>query len=183
LDDQKLISLIEYLQIVAAFVVAIGVAAEFGLSYWGRPIHRRIETAREAEIARLRTEAADAKATAATANEGTAKANERAQALEVEAAQQKERAARAELELQGIQQKIQPRRLSDAQKRALIESLRAAEPKGPISMNCMASDNEGHVFASDWAEVFNKAGWPTSAIKPDYGRREPDRNCHQGPAP
>jgi hypothetical protein len=62
---QRLLSLIETGQIVAAFVVAIGVAGEFLGSYIARPIAHRVETKRELEMANLRAQAAAAELRAA----------------------------------------------------------------------------------------------------------------------
>lgn len=65
MDDVRLLSWIETGQIVAAFVVAIGVAGEFVGSFIARPIARRVEAKRELEMATLRTQAAAAELRAA----------------------------------------------------------------------------------------------------------------------
>ena len=65
MDDVRLLSWIETGQIVAAFVVVIGVAGEFLGSFIARPIARRVEARRELEMATLRTRAAAAELRAA----------------------------------------------------------------------------------------------------------------------
>src|SRR5690348_9074276 len=65
MDDARLLSWIETGQIVATFLVAIGVAGEFAGSFISRPIVRRLEAKREEEMARLKQETAAAQLRAA----------------------------------------------------------------------------------------------------------------------
>lgn len=65
MDDLRLLSWIETGQIVATFLVAIGVVGEFAGTYSARPITRRVEARRELEMVRLRAQAAAAELRAA----------------------------------------------------------------------------------------------------------------------
>jgi hypothetical protein len=65
MDDVRLLSWIEIGQIVATFLVAIGVVGEFAGSYIARPISRRVGAKRELEMVRLRAQAAAAELRAA----------------------------------------------------------------------------------------------------------------------
>src|SRR5947199_6631390 len=86
------LSSIAIAKLVAAALVAAGVAIEFGGEWLSRPFERVVKEIREAEVARLSAEAetargeiASATKAAATANERAANANERAANLEKEA--------------------------------------------------------------------------------------------------
>jgi hypothetical protein len=76
---------VRLVQLVAVFLVAIGVAAEFAGEWIGRPLEKIIDDARELHMtqltndtARLSAEAESARSAIATANERAAKAEERA---------------------------------------------------------------------------------------------------------
>jgi hypothetical protein len=71
-------SLVRFGQLIAAFLVAIGVVAEFAGEYLSRSLERPIEAAREERLATLMAEAASARAAIAEANMRAAEANERA---------------------------------------------------------------------------------------------------------
>ena len=60
MDDVRLLSTIEIVQIISTFLVVVGVAGEFVGSFMARPAQRRMDTKREMELARLRKGAADA---------------------------------------------------------------------------------------------------------------------------
>jgi hypothetical protein len=75
------LSVIAIAKLVAAFLVAAGVAIEFGGDWVARPYERIVKGAGEARLAGLSAEAADATKAAAIANENPASANERAAVL------------------------------------------------------------------------------------------------------
>ena len=60
MTDETLLSWIDRGQLVAALLVAIGVAGEFLLQFAARPLNRRIEYAREVESLQLRERTAHA---------------------------------------------------------------------------------------------------------------------------
>jgi len=59
MTDEALLAWIERGQVIATFLVAIGVAAEFVGTFMSRPIQQRIDRARELEIAQLRKQTED----------------------------------------------------------------------------------------------------------------------------
>ena len=56
MTDEALLYWIERGQLIAALLVAVGVAGEFVLQFAARPITKRIDAGRETELARLRRE-------------------------------------------------------------------------------------------------------------------------------
>ena len=122
------------------------------------------------QIATAQESAAAANKVAAQAGEGTAKAledvataNERAGKLELEvaqqraAAEQRERAAKAERELVELRQRISPRRLSKDQL-ALINV--ALQKVPPVTVRIMTiGDAEARGFAEEITRALNDSGW------------------------
>lgn len=132
---------------------------------------RKIAGREQERLAKAEQGTADANMKAAEASEGTAKAaadaaaaNERTVKLELEAAQQREKAAKAERELLELQDRIKPRRLSEANRVALIRALRQANPKGLVTLNCVLGDGEGFAFATQIDDVLKAAGWTTTGV-------------------
>jgi hypothetical protein len=91
-----LLSWINLAKIIGAFLVAIGVAAEFAGEFISRPYERTVEDARRLELAKLSADAEAAKKEIATANVAAAEANERAARLEKEAEQARSAIAAAD---------------------------------------------------------------------------------------
>jgi hypothetical protein len=77
---------INFAKILGAFLVAIGVAAEFVGEFAARPYEHAIEVARQAELASLTAATAEANERAYQAKSEAASAGERAALLEKEAA-------------------------------------------------------------------------------------------------
>ena len=150
MTDETLLSLIQRGQAVAAFLVAIGVAGEFVGDFVSRPIQRRIDAARQEELSQLQRASATATAAAANAQSSAAR-------LEIEAMQQRKRAARAERDLLELQQRIAPRQLSERQRAAFVDSLKVGS-KAPLSIVAAISDQE----AVDWG---NRS--PAFSSRPD----------------
>lgn len=96
----------------------------------------------------------------ATLHQLAASANERAHALELKAAEQQERAAKAELELLAVKNELKPRLLSGESRKALVQALRAASPKGVIEIFHILGDDEGAAFGEQWRSALTEAGWP-----------------------
>ena len=132
---------------------------------------RMIATREQSRLANAEQGTAEANKKAAEAAEGTAKAaadaaaaNERTVRLELETALQRERAAKAERELLEVQERIKPRRLTDATRQALVGALTKANSKGLVTVNCVLGDGEGFAFATQLDEALRTAGWPTMGV-------------------
>ena len=81
----------------------------------------------------------------------------RARAMELTIAEQQERAANAERSLLELQERLANRRLSDAQRAALIETLR--EAPGEIRVACAADRPEPCAFAGVLVDALTVSGW------------------------
>jgi hypothetical protein len=95
------------------------------------------------------------------------------QRVEVELAQQQERAAIAERSLLELRQKVTPRAVSAEQRKHLISALRQA-PKGSVQVLCVLGDGEGFAFAAQIDGVLKESGWPVSdLLQGAFGPRNP----------
>lgn len=117
--------------------------------------------ARTAEATKRASEAGEETAEAVAE---AASANERTKTLEFEAGKQRERAAEAERKLFELQERTQPRQISEEQRTRLMTLLRAASPKGLVGLSCVRGDAEGGTLAEQIDEVLKAAGWPTTGI-------------------
>jgi hypothetical protein len=88
---------------------------------------------------------------------------ERTAKIEIEAAAQRERAAKAEADLLEVKSRITPRHLTADQRDQLIARLRA-RPKGSADIVCPSNDHEACVFSEELQSVLNDAGWATSFV-------------------
>jgi len=111
------------------------------------------------EVKKAGGEVAKANAEAARANEAAGKANERAGALEVEAAQQREKAATAEKALLDLQLRVAPRALEPNQIAALIDVLKGVPKKARVRVNCPMGDAESAALANQINDALTLAGW------------------------
>jgi len=128
-------------------------------------------------LGRQQERAANAEHDAADAKTTAAKANERAQVLETDAvnakaaqqrvetelAKQRESTAKAERSLLELQRHMQPRRIS-AEQRARLLAILTHGPKGKVSINCVLGDGEGHTFANEIDAVLKASGWETTGV-------------------
>jgi hypothetical protein len=121
---------------------------------------------RQAEELRLEAETARKEIGAAKAE--AAKANERTGTLELETAQQREKAAVAERSLLELQQRVQDRHLTAGQRMALTDGLTHG-PKGEITIMCVGGNPEPCVFAEELAEVLRRSGWTVVFGEPEHG--------------
>lgn len=101
-------------------------------------------TTEKGKVAGLQKDAADAKAAQ--------------QRVEIELSQQQEKTANAERELLHLRQAVQPRSLSEQQRKTLTDALLNI-PKIPIAINCILGDREGCLFAEQIKQVFVSSGW------------------------
>ena len=118
------------IQLVAVFLVAVGVAAEFVGEWVGRPLEKIVEDARELHVAELTKDAKRLSSEAEAAKAAIAEANARAES---------ERLERVKLEA-----KIAPRRLSGEQKEAFVAAL-SGVPRVPptVAVVSRLMDAEG----------------------------------------
>jgi hypothetical protein len=119
----------------------------------------------ESKIKAAEVRAAEANERSAMASEGTAKAlaeassaKENTTRLEIESANLRERAARAEKELIEVQDRIKPRRITDAQRARLIQALKPV-PKGPIGITTTIGDGEARILAGQIQALLKASGW------------------------
>jgi hypothetical protein len=132
-------------QTVAAFLVAIGVSGEFLGDWIKRPIERRIEAAREMEIARLNLEISQ---------------------INLEAEQQREKTAMAERALLELQERARPRTIDAEGRKAIIDWLEIGGPyNAPIDFEFVGgSTTEPGEFTRALADVIRAAGWKVGII-------------------
>src|SRR5437667_5063308 len=70
-------------------------------------------------------------------------------AIELEAAQQRERAAVAERDLLQLRQRLAPRSLTLSQRQALLVALQSAPSKGPVEVSSPTGNGEARDFARE----------------------------------
>jgi hypothetical protein len=148
-DDVTALSWIEKVLNVSLFLVAIGVAGEFVGNWVAGPIRKRLETAKDLEIARLNNEAGNARKAAGDALE-------RAAVLEKQAEQ--ERLARVKIEAA-----VGWRSLSNHQKRDIGAALASFSPRAGASIWFNGSSTEAEMFADDIAEALRFGHITTTA--------------------
>ena len=126
---------------------------------------REQATAAEAKIKSAEARAAEANERSARAGEGTAKAlvevaiaKENTSRLEIDAANLRERAARAEKELVEVQGQIQPRRLTLEQQTRLLRIFEGI-PKGAIVVDTVLGDGEALLFGGQIRDILKVSGW------------------------
>jgi hypothetical protein len=86
---------------------------------------------------------------------------------------QQERAAIAERDLAILKDTVRPRRLTQEQQAALVDML-SGGPNGPVTLVCLACDDEATRFAKQIDTVLRLAGWPASVV---------NQNTYAGDAP
>lgn len=160
IDLSRAATIAEFSLVLAGVLVAVLTALVFHLN-------KRVTTADALARSAFETDAKRAitmaEARAAEAYENAGHANERTARLEVEAAAQRERAARAERELLELKKRLAPRTLSDAQAAALVSAL-AGRPKGPVLIQHPSDDHEGSAFAHQIDDALKRAGWKSSVV-------------------
>lgn len=142
--------------------ILLGLTFLFGTAaiLTGQILSRR----QEARIASAQWDAAQANERAAEAEAGTATAlvetaaiKERANKLELEAAKQRERAARAEKELLELQQRLAWRTFTTEQKRRFIAEL--SQFRGTRVVLLRIGDMEADLFARQIISILREAKW------------------------
>lgn len=103
-------------------------------------------------------------AATASAEEAAASANERAQRVALDLAQQQERAAKAEADLIDLKQRVKSRHLTAGQRQQLMQMLQQ-KPKASLYI-VWEGDEETHDFALEISSAVKEAGWES-----DLGQR------------
>lgn len=156
----------------AASAVGGGVAvvAALGSSVISYYITDATESAAKIEIG-------NAKATASRADEAAANANERA--AQTELALEQERSQRLEL-----QRKVLGRRLSEEQKKTIVEYLRSDAITVPVMVWTVKGDNEALFYAADITDCLKEAGinagGPHGAFEQAFGTGVAQGSGEQG---
>lgn len=141
MTDPELLSWIERGQLIATLLVAIGVAGEFAGSFIARPINRRVEAARQLEIAKATTKSEEARRDIAAAGVRIAEAEQATTEL-----------AAKNLALEVA---IAPRRLSDRQQKEL--SALTAFSGRLVGIKSYSVDTEGAIFATQIINALTKS--------------------------
>jgi hypothetical protein len=143
MDDATLLSWIDRGRTLSYLLVAVGVVGEFFVDRISGPIIKRRDVAQQAEIARFNREAREA--------------NERSLKLEIEAAQQRERAAKSERDLLTLQQRLAPRRINSTEHSIFVSALKPFA--GATVEITKLGDAEAGQFADDIIAIFTEAKW------------------------
>jgi hypothetical protein len=138
--------------VVGAIITMFGV----GLLAWGTRVR---DHDFEEQIAGLHTKAAVSENEAANTRERAAKLEERAAGLEKETATAKERT----VELQKELEERKNRRITDEQKRAIIERLTPL-PKGKVLFNPLMADGEAVQFSDQIKSVLAASGYDVDDV-------------------
>ena len=109
-----------------------------------------------AEVAR--TDALRAKEGIANAEAVSAKAAVEVERLQIVVADAEVRRLEAERAFLELQERVKPRKLTDAQRKGLVELLKDA-PKGPVMMECLMAETETCSFAEDIRTALIAAGF------------------------
>lgn len=144
MDDVTALSWIERALNISLFLVAIGVAGEFVGNWVASPIRRRLDTAKELEIARLNKEAGEARKAAGDAIE---------RAASVEQNAEKESLARIKIE-----ERLAWRVLSPDQQARMASKL--SDFRGyRVDIGTSPDTVEGARLAGQIQAVLTSAGW------------------------
>ena len=159
------LSAIAAAKLVAAFLVAAGVAIEFGGEWAARPFERTVKEAREAQLASLNAETVRLSAEAETARSEIAKAaadvaaaNERTAVLAKEAAEARERTAE-------IEKLTAWRRVNPEQNRQIADAIRDKVASLDILIEFQMGDPEAFSYGREIAKIFVDAGVDPKKIR------------------
>jgi hypothetical protein len=145
MDDPNKLSWVEFAMNICALLVALGVAGEFLGNWIAGPIRKRVDNAKDAEIARLNKQAGDAFERAAGAEKEAAEANRIAE---------QERLARLKIE-----QRMSDREITAAQREKML-TLLTKRAGGHVSIDSLLSEGrEAFTYAAKIVSVFRDAGW------------------------
>jgi hypothetical protein len=139
---------IHWAKIIGAFLVAIGVAAEFLGDFVAKPYEDTVEAARKAELAGLHTEAE-------TAKSETARLSAEAEAAKGEIATAQAETAKANARAAGLEAIAAWRHLTKDQHDHIVRAMDGRNLQIDIQY---IGDPEANNFAADFAKAFRDAG-------------------------
>lgn len=158
MDDARLLSFIEKGEIVAAFLVVIGVAGEFMGSYLARPIRRRMDEARATEMAALTKASSEATERAEKLVADNLAVRGTVADLEKQAADARTRAAKAEQLLAEVNERTKDRHLQLDRRLGFVTALSRGRGE-QIIVACSSVEYESKIFATELVAAFRDAGW------------------------
>lgn len=144
MDDATMLSRLEWVMNISLFLVAIGVAGEFIGNQIAGPIRRRLDGAKEAEIARLNKEAGEARKAAGEAIERSASLEKQAEG---------ERLARVRIE-----ERLALRRIDEKQQKALVAALKS-HAGARVDVFKLMADVDAEPFADEIIRILKESGW------------------------
>jgi hypothetical protein len=161
-NAESWLSAIATAKLVAAFLVAVGVAIEFGGDWVARPFEKIVGEAREAQLAeanRKANEAANSAATlGVTVDTLTRFAETKAGEANIAIASLNAATERATQKIDEIQKHQAQRHLTVDQKQKLIAAL--SPFKGTqLEVISVMSDPESEAYRKDFVDVLNASGW------------------------
>jgi hypothetical protein len=139
---------VRLVQLVAVFLVAVGVVAEFAGEWIGRPLERVIDRARELQFAQLTNDTARLSAEAETARAAIAAADARA-------AEATQRAVEAQLALEKFRA---PRKLVAEERAKIVEKVKPFAPV-KFDVSVIVGDPEALAFLGEIIDTLELAGW------------------------
>lgn len=149
-NAESWLTILNVAKLVAAFLVAIGVAVEFGTDFIARPYENVVKEAKEVQLKSLEIEASLAKVELAEAQTKIAQANLKAsEAIQKAEAERKER-----LKLEG---QIASRYLNANQQRDLTAALMQFRGMD-VSVSSYALDADAAIFGDQLLEIIKNAG-------------------------
>lgn len=156
----KALSNNNFIFIIYIIYLVVGIVFTVLLFKSSNKVQDAIKKESEAKIAIANVNAELARKDAAIANEKATEAKTIQQRVEIELAQQRERAAKAESSLLRLHEQLTQRTFSDIDKKHLITILKNCVEKARIPVICDGS-SETLTFARQIQDILKKAGWDT----------------------
>jgi hypothetical protein len=117
------LSIIGTFKLIAALLVAVGVAMEFGGDWISKPFEKTIEDARKLQIAQLTRETSDARGEIAKSNARVAEAETAVAVANARAAEANQKAEEEQRERLKLEAAVAPRRITFAQQQSIASAL------------------------------------------------------------
>jgi hypothetical protein len=141
-----------FLGVLFAFLVLGGVVGEYIFGSKLSDATGRLQRQADVEVAMLGKSAAEAAKDAAEAKTSQ-------QGLEIQLAQQQERAATAEKFLLELRERMKPRFLTAEQIAFMVEEFKANPNAGEVNVQFLSGDDESFDFAKQIAAALSAGGW------------------------
>lgn len=156
------LSVIAAAKLVAAFLVAIGVAIEFGGDWAARPFEKTISNAKEQQLAALRSETIRLSADADSSRAQIA--NAQARAAEANQKAEEERLARVKIE-----KILEPRSMTEEQKTTFVELLKPFRGTVASVWRFQTASPETASFTIFITESLQGANWDARGVSTSLG--------------